>query len=110
MGFFEDIGKKVADVGQKTVQKTKEMSDILRLESLVTKEENKLEQIYSQIGKMYVELHTDSFEDALLTKDRIQSQLCSADRTKSLFCCIGRRLQLRNWLPAGCAENSSAWP
>ena len=64
MGFFEDIGKKVADVGQKTVQKTKEMSDILRLESLVTKEENKLEQIYSQIGKMYVELHTDSFEDA----------------------------------------------
>lgn len=53
MGFFEDIGKKVADAGQKTVQKTKEMSDILRLESLVTKEENKLEQIYSQIGKMY---------------------------------------------------------
>ena len=29
----------MADAGQKTVQKTKEMSDILRLESLVTKEE-----------------------------------------------------------------------
>ena len=26
MGFFEDLGKKVADAGQKTVQKTKEMS------------------------------------------------------------------------------------
>lgn len=64
MGFFEDIGKKVADAGQKTVQKTKEMSDVIRLESLVTKEENKLEQIYNQIGKLYVELHADSFEDA----------------------------------------------
>lgn len=64
MGFFEDIGKKVADAGQKTVQKTKEMSDVIRLESLVTKEGNKLEQIYNQIGKLYVELHADSFEDA----------------------------------------------
>lgn len=63
MGFFEDIGKKVADAGQKTVQKTKEMSDVIRLESLVTKEENKLNQIYSQIGKMYVDLHGDDFEE-----------------------------------------------
>lgn len=64
MGFFENIGKKVADAGQKTVQKTKEMSDVIRLEALVTREENKLEQIYSQIGKLYVELHADSFEEA----------------------------------------------
>mgnify|MGYP004636920119 CR=1 FL=1 len=27
MGFFDDIGKKVSDVGQKTLQKTKEVSD-----------------------------------------------------------------------------------
>jgi len=64
MGFLEDIGKKVADAGQKTVQKTKDMSDVIRLEASVTKEENKLGQIYSQIGKLYVELHADSFEDA----------------------------------------------
>lgn len=62
MGFLEGIGKRVADAGQKTVQKTKEMSDVLRLESLASKEEARAEQIYSQIGRLYLELHADSFE------------------------------------------------
>lgn len=64
MGFFEDLGKKVADAGQKTVQKTKEMSDVTRLELLAKKEEGKLNQLYSQIGKLYVELHADDFEES----------------------------------------------
>lgn len=64
MGFFEDLGKKVADAGQKTVQKTKEMSDVTRLELLTKKEEGKLNQLYTQIGRLYVELHSDDFEEA----------------------------------------------
>lgn len=63
MGFLEDLGKKVADAGQKTMQKTKEMSDVTRLELLAKKEEGKLTQLYSQIGKLYVELHSDDFEE-----------------------------------------------
>lgn len=64
MGFFEDLGKKVADAGQKTVQKTKEMSDVTRLELLAKKEEGKLNQLYGQVGRLYVELHGDDFEEA----------------------------------------------
>lgn len=63
MGFLEDLGKKVADAGQKTVQKTKEMSDVTRLELLAKKEEGKLNQLYSQIGRLYAELHGDDFEE-----------------------------------------------
>lgn len=63
MGFLDDLGKKVADAGQKTVQKTKEMSDIARLNSLVAKEESRLNQVYGRIGKLYVDLHADDFED-----------------------------------------------
>lgn len=63
MGFLEDLGKKVADAGQKTVQKTKEMSDVVRLESMATKEENRLNQIYGRIGKLYVELHAEDFTE-----------------------------------------------
>ena len=59
MGFLEDLGKKVADAGQKT----KAMSDIVRLETLVSKEESKLKQVYGRIGKMYAELHADNFEE-----------------------------------------------
>lgn len=64
MGFFEDLGKKVADAGQKTVQKTKEMSDVTRLELLAKKEEGQLNQLYHQVGKLYAELHADDFEEA----------------------------------------------
>lgn len=90
----------MADAGQKTVQKTKEMSDILRLESLVTKEENKLEQIYSQIGKMYVSLHTDSFEDAfagmfgeIRRQSRI-SRITGSRLMKSRTVGTGRKMKL----------------
>ena len=64
MGFFEDLGKKVADAGQKTVQKTKEMSDVTRLELLAKKEEGRLNQLYGQVGRLYAELHADDFEEA----------------------------------------------
>ena len=60
MGFLEGLGKKVADAGQKT----KGMTDVARLELLVKKEENKLNQIYSRIGKLYVDMHMDDHEEA----------------------------------------------
>ena len=63
MGFLEDLGKKVADAGQKTVQKTKDMSDVARLDLLAKKEENKLNQVYGRIGKLYADMHGDDFEE-----------------------------------------------
>ena len=60
MGFLEGLGKKVADAGQKT----KGMTDVARLELLVKKEESKLNQIYSRIGKLYVDMHMDDHEEA----------------------------------------------
>lgn len=63
MGFLEGLGKKVADAGQKTMQKTKEMSDVARLELLAKKEENKLNQVYGRIGKLYADMHADDCEE-----------------------------------------------
>ena len=62
MGFFDDIGKKVSDVGQKTLQKTKEVSDKVKINSQISDEEKKLENTYCQIGKLYVEKHTYDYE------------------------------------------------
>lgn len=39
MGFFDGIDKKVTDVGQMAIQKTKETSDIARISSMITHEE-----------------------------------------------------------------------
>ncbi len=63
MGFFDDLGKKVADAGQKTMQKTKEISDVARINSLITQEENKINNMYYQIGKLYVSMHRNDCEE-----------------------------------------------
>lgn len=57
MGFFDDLGKKVVDAGQKTVQRTKEMSDVAHINSLINQEVNKINSMYYQIGKLYMSLH-----------------------------------------------------
>lgn len=51
MSVFDDIGKTFTKAGQKT----KQMTDIARINSLISDEEKKLNNIYTQIGKTYVE-------------------------------------------------------
>ena len=63
MGIFDKIGKKVSDAGQKTIQKTKEMSDTVKLNSGIAEEEKKMNDWYCQIGKLYVSIHSTDFED-----------------------------------------------
>lgn len=63
MGFLDDLGRRVTDAGQKTMQKTKELSDIARINSLITQEENKINNTYYQIGKLYVSIHGSNCED-----------------------------------------------
>lgn len=63
MGFFDDLGKKVTDAGQKTVQKTKEMSEVARINSLISQNENRINNIYYQIGKLYVNIHEFDYEE-----------------------------------------------
>ncbi len=64
MGFFDDLGKKVSDAGQKTVQKTKDMSEIMRINSLISQTESKLNENYMQIGKLYVSVHGEEGEES----------------------------------------------
>ncbi len=59
MGFFDDLGKKVTDAGQKAMQKTQEMSEMARLNSLISQNENKLNSAYCQIGQLFAELYRD---------------------------------------------------
>jgi hypothetical protein len=56
MGFLDDLGRKVSDAGQKTLQKTRDVSDIVRVNSLISEEERKVNNTYYQIGKLYVSM------------------------------------------------------
>ena len=63
MGFFDDLGKKVSDAGQKTIQKTKEMSDTAKFNSMISEEEKKINNNYYQVGKLYVSIHGAECEE-----------------------------------------------
>ena len=43
MAFFDELGKKVSEAGQKTLQKTKELSDTARLNSMLSDEERRID-------------------------------------------------------------------
>lgn len=63
MAFFDDIGKKISQAGQTTVQKTKDAVDVARLNSAISDEEKKLNEAYAALGRLYVAKHADDAEE-----------------------------------------------
>ena len=64
MAFFDDLSKKITDASTKTIQKGKDLTDVARLNSQISAEENRINTLYGMIGKQYVELHRKDAEDA----------------------------------------------
>ena len=57
MGFFENIGRSVQATGRTTLQKSRELADITRLNSQRAENDKRINQLYLEIGRLYVELH-----------------------------------------------------
>ena len=57
MGFFEQIGQSITNAGQTTIQKTKEFSDITKINSQVSDLEKQLNVKYMELGRMYFADH-----------------------------------------------------
>lgn len=57
MAFWDNFEKKATDATANVVSKVKGVSDITRLNSMVTEEENRIREIYLKIGQTYVVLH-----------------------------------------------------
>lgn len=62
MSIFDELGKKVTSTSQNVAQKTKDMAEIARINSLVSDEEKRINNGYYQIGKQYVALHENDYE------------------------------------------------
>lgn len=63
MAFFDNLGKKISQAGQDALQKTREMADMAKINSMIADEEKRINNIYYQIGKMYAVLHLDDYEN-----------------------------------------------
>lgn len=65
MAFFDELGKKISQTTQDVVQKTKDTTETMKLNNMVSDEEKRIKNLYTEIGKAYFELHADSCEDSL---------------------------------------------
>ncbi len=65
MAFFDELGKKISQTGQGVVQKTKDATETLKLNSMISDEEKRVNELYTEIGKKYFELHSETFETEL---------------------------------------------
>lgn len=66
MAFFDGLGKKISQAGQGAFQKTKDIADIAKLNSMISEEEKRANNCFNQIGRMYVQLHSEDFENEFL--------------------------------------------
>ena len=95
MAFFEELGKKISQVGYATVQKTKELADVSKINLSISEEERKLNDLYMQIGKKYVELHTyapenefaELLEQVCIGKEKIVNLKVEIEKIKGVICC-----------------------
>ena len=65
MAFLDDWSRKIGQMGQSTLQKTKDVAGVARINSQIYEEEKKLNNLYLEIGKRYASLHGDDFEEAM---------------------------------------------
>lgn len=63
MAFWNSISQKASETTVKAMQKAKDMSDIAKLNSVISEEETKINNIYYQIGKLYIAIHPDDYEE-----------------------------------------------
>lgn len=70
MSMFDDIGNKVNELSNQAVQKTKDVSEVMNLKTSISDEERKINDLYTQIGKIYYTKKDES-------KDEL-NQLCQS--------------------------------
>jgi ribosomal protein L40E len=65
MAFLDSIGKKITSTTQNVVRGTKDLTDMARLNSLISGEQQQINNLYAQIGKLYYESEQHDAETAL---------------------------------------------
>ncbi len=57
MPFFEDLGRKLSNMGQGVAQQTKNIADTSRLNGAVSERERRVAQLFQAIGQAYYQRH-----------------------------------------------------
>lgn len=63
MAFWDNFSQKASETTARAMQKAKEMSDVAKLNTMISEEETKINNTYYQIGKLYVSMHLQEHEE-----------------------------------------------
>jgi len=63
MAFFDEIGKRITQTSQNAAQKTKNMTETVRLKGIISDEEKRINSYFLQIGKMYCEIYSENLDE-----------------------------------------------
>lgn len=63
MALFDNLSRKASEISARAIQKTKEISDITRLNAQISEEEKRQNNCYYQLGKQYYSIHSTDGED-----------------------------------------------
>lgn len=62
MDFFNDINKAIENAGNTAKQKTKDLTDVAKMNASIKTEEKQLQEIYQQIGELFVKKYYAELE------------------------------------------------
>lgn len=81
-GILDDLGKRLTSAGKTTVQKTKELTDIARLNASINEEERAQKNLFLQLGREYFNNHAANPEEAF--RETVQEITESLGRVKEM--------------------------
>lgn len=64
MALLDELGKGISGLGRKTAEMGRNFSDTTRLNAQIADEERNIQNCFTQIGKLYVELHKNDYESS----------------------------------------------
>jgi polyribonucleotide nucleotidyltransferase len=84
MSFFENIGKKMGEAAQAVSKKSSEIVEVTKLNSAINSEEDKIQKLFSQIGKTIYENYEQTGEAVDLAKASCEQIAAHKENIKSL--------------------------
>lgn len=63
MEFFNELGKKITNASNATVNYTKKITEVSKLKDLIAKENTAVSALYEDLGKKYFEAHIEDCEE-----------------------------------------------
>lgn len=94
MSLLDQISKKLTDAGQTTLQKTKNLAEIAKMNGQISDEEKKITKFYEEIGKKYYNRYKNE-QDAEFVE--LMTRIKEAEQT--IVQCKQNIVDLKGFIP-----------